>query len=239
VAPAVSRATAPSDSERLANTPSRCFEIPGDPGQQEVIKFATVQNYFGFLLGSADTHNIFVFKLGGVGGVTEGTFTGANLLSPGNGNQFSPLTIRDRQYLVCGPRARNLDDDDPGLHGRWLHGLSPQGQVHVPVRMIADKSFELPQMKWIFLVVLAAIFQTVFAAAAEEHGRIKKKPPTPVEGETNDFVRVPNPVSPRYPQLSLLQNKANSGRRRRDNVGLEAAVRRFADKNANGQIVVC
>jgi hypothetical protein len=30
--------------------------------------------------------------LGGVGGLTEGTFTGANLLSPGNGNQFSPLT---------------------------------------------------------------------------------------------------------------------------------------------------
>jgi len=111
-------------------------------GQQEVIKFATVQNYFGFLLGSADTHNIFVFKLGGVGGVTEGTFTGANLLSPGNGNQFSPLTIRDRQYLVCGPRARNLDDDDPGLHGRWLHGLSPQGAVHVPPRIIADTGFE-------------------------------------------------------------------------------------------------
>jgi len=61
-------------------------------GQQEVIKFATVQNYFGFLLGSADTYNTFVFKLGGVGGLTEGTFTGANLLSPGNGNQFSPLT---------------------------------------------------------------------------------------------------------------------------------------------------
>ena len=90
-------------------------------------------------------------------------------------------------------------------------------------------------MKWIFLVVLAAIFQTSFAAAAEDHGRIKKKPPTPVEadrlasqvvmndsslhrgdivstdrgfflyrgrgpdGYTNDFVRVPNPVSPRYP----------------------------------------
>ena len=38
-------------------------------------------------------------------------------------------------------------------------------------------------MKWIFLVVLAAIFQTGFAAAAEDHGRIKKKPPTPVEAE--------------------------------------------------------
>ncbi len=69
---------------------SRYLAIQG--GQQEVIKFATVQNYFGFLLGSADTYNTFVFKLGGVGGLTEGTFTGANLLSPGNGNQFSPLT---------------------------------------------------------------------------------------------------------------------------------------------------
>ena len=90
-------------------------------------------------------------------------------------------------------------------------------------------------MKWIFLLVLAAIFQTGFAAAAEDHGRIKKKPPTPVEAErlasqvvmndsslhrcdivstdrgfflyrgrgpdgyTNDFVRVPNPISPRFP----------------------------------------
>jgi hypothetical protein len=87
-------------------------------------------------------------------------------------------------------------------------------------------------MKWIFLVMLAAIFQTGFAAAAED---IKKKPPTPVEAErlasqvvmndrslhrgdivstvrgfflyrgrgpdgyTNDFVRVPNPISPRFP----------------------------------------
>ncbi len=86
-------------------------------------------------------------------------------------------------------------------------------------------------MKWIFLVVLAAIFQTGFAAFAQDHGRIKKKPPTPrlasqvvmndsslhrgdivstdrgfflyrgrgPDGYTNDFVRVPNPVSPRYP----------------------------------------
>ena len=90
-------------------------------------------------------------------------------------------------------------------------------------------------MKWIFLVVLAAIFQNGFAAAAEDHGRIKKKPATPVEAErlasqvvmndsslhrgdivstdrgfflyrgrgpdgyTNDFVRVPNPISPRFP----------------------------------------
>jgi hypothetical protein len=91
-------------------------------------------------------------------------------------------------------------------------------------------------MKWVFLVVLAAIFQTGFAAAAEDHGRrIKKKPPTPVEAErlasqvvmndsslhwgdivstdrgfllyrcrgpdgyTNDFVGVPNPISPRFP----------------------------------------
>ena len=38
-------------------------------------------------------------------------------------------------------------------------------------------------MKWIFLVMLAAIFQTGFAAAAEDHGRIKKNPPTPVEAE--------------------------------------------------------
>jgi hypothetical protein len=90
-------------------------------------------------------------------------------------------------------------------------------------------------MKRICLIVLVAIFQLGFAAFAQEHGRIKKKPPTPVEveriasdavmndrsphkgdivstdrgfflyrglgtdGYTNDFVRVPNPVSPRYP----------------------------------------
>ena len=30
--------------------------------------------------------------MGGEGGLIEGTFTGANLLPPGNGNQFSPLT---------------------------------------------------------------------------------------------------------------------------------------------------
>jgi hypothetical protein len=90
-------------------------------------------------------------------------------------------------------------------------------------------------MKWVFLVVLAAIFQTSFAAAAEDHGRIKKKLPTPAEvermasdavmndsslhwgdivstdrgfflyrgrgpdGYTNDFVGVPNPISPRFP----------------------------------------
>ena len=90
-------------------------------------------------------------------------------------------------------------------------------------------------MKWIFLVVLAAILQTGFAAAADDRGRIKKKPSTPVESErlasqvvmndsslhkgdivstdrgfflyrgrgpdgyTNDFVRVPNPISPRFP----------------------------------------
>jgi hypothetical protein len=90
-------------------------------------------------------------------------------------------------------------------------------------------------MKWIFLVVLAAIFQASFVAAAEDHGRIKKKPPTLVEaerlasqvvmndsslhwgdivstdrgfflyrgrgpdGHTNDFVGVPNPISPRFP----------------------------------------
>jgi hypothetical protein len=58
-------------------------------GQQEVISFATVQNFFGFLLGSADTYNTFVFKLGST---TEGSFTGADLLTPGNGDQFSPLT---------------------------------------------------------------------------------------------------------------------------------------------------
>lgn len=61
-------------------------------GQQEVISFTTVQNLFGFLLGSADNFNSFVFKLGGVGGTTEGSFTGADLLSPGDGNQISPLT---------------------------------------------------------------------------------------------------------------------------------------------------
>jgi hypothetical protein len=59
-------------------------------GQQEFISFGTtVQYFFGFLLGSADTYNTFVFKLGGT---TEGSFTGAQLLSPGNGDQFSPLT---------------------------------------------------------------------------------------------------------------------------------------------------
>ena len=61
-------------------------------GQQEVISFTTVQNLFGFLLGSSDTFNSFVFKLGGVGGTTEGLFTGADLLSPGDGNQISSLT---------------------------------------------------------------------------------------------------------------------------------------------------
>jgi hypothetical protein len=61
-------------------------------GQQEILSFGTVQNFFGFLLGSADTYNSFIFKLGGVGGSTEGSFTGANLLTPGNGDQFSPLT---------------------------------------------------------------------------------------------------------------------------------------------------
>jgi hypothetical protein len=60
-----------------------------EAGQSETISFGTVQNFFGFLLGSADTFNSFVFKLGNV---VEGTFTGANLLSPGNGDQFSPLT---------------------------------------------------------------------------------------------------------------------------------------------------
>ena len=90
-------------------------------------------------------------------------------------------------------------------------------------------------MKRIGLLVLVAIFQPGFVACAQDHGRIKKKPPTPVEAErlasqvvmndsslhkgdivstdrgsflyrglgpdgyTNDFVRVPNPLSPRYP----------------------------------------
>ncbi len=84
-------------------------------------------------------------------------------------------------------------------------------------------------------LLLVAIFQPGFAACAQQHERIKKKPPTPVEvermasdmvmndvslhkgdiistdsgfflyrglgpdGYTNDFVRVPNPLSPRYP----------------------------------------
>jgi hypothetical protein len=61
-------------------------------GQTEIISFGTVQNFFGFLLGSADAFNSFVFRLGGIGGSIEGSFTGANLLSPGNGDQFSPLT---------------------------------------------------------------------------------------------------------------------------------------------------
>jgi hypothetical protein len=88
-------------------------------------------------------------------------------------------------------------------------------------------------MKRICLVGLVAIFQPGFAACAQDHGRIKKKPPTPVEvdriasdmvvndgslhkgdivstdrgfflcrglgpdGYTNDFVRVPNPLSSR------------------------------------------
>jgi PEP-CTERM motif len=58
-------------------------------GHTETIAYSTVQNLFGLLLGSADAYNSFEFKLGGS---TVGTFTGANLLTPGNGDQFSPLT---------------------------------------------------------------------------------------------------------------------------------------------------
>jgi hypothetical protein len=39
------------------------------------------------------------------------------------------------------PRRRRIKHD-PGLHGRWLHGLSPQGDVHVSPRIIAETSFE-------------------------------------------------------------------------------------------------
>jgi len=82
-------------------------------------------------------------------------------------------------------------------------------------------------MKRIGLLLLVAIFQPGFVACARDHGRVKKKP-TPVaaerlasdmvmndsnivstdrglyrsrgpDGHTNDFVRVPNPVSPRFP----------------------------------------
>ncbi len=38
-------------------------------------------------------------------------------------------------------------------------------------------------MKRIGLLVLVAIFQPGFVACAQDHGRIKKKPPTPVEVE--------------------------------------------------------
>jgi hypothetical protein len=41
----------------------------------------------------------------------------------------------------------------------------------------------LQPMKRIFLLVLVAIFQPGFAACAQDHGRIKKKPPTSVEVE--------------------------------------------------------
>jgi hypothetical protein len=38
-------------------------------------------------------------------------------------------------------------------------------------------------MKRLALVALLTVFQLGWAAGAEEHGRIKKKPPTPVEAE--------------------------------------------------------
>jgi hypothetical protein len=84
-------------------------------GQSETITFGTVQNLFGLLLGSADAYNGFVFMLGAS---TVGTFTGANLLSPGNGDQFSPLTNGyvmfngdfDKVILSSGQNALEIDN---------------------------------------------------------------------------------------------------------------------------------
>jgi len=84
-------------------------------GQSETITFGIVQNLFGLLLGSADAYNSFVFMLGVN---TVGTFTGANLLTPGNGDQFSPLTNGyvtfsgdfDRVILSSGQNALEIDN---------------------------------------------------------------------------------------------------------------------------------
>jgi hypothetical protein len=35
-----------------------------------------------------------------------------------------------------------LGNDDLGLHGRWLHGLSPQGALVFPDRLILSQLFE-------------------------------------------------------------------------------------------------
>ena len=84
-------------------------------GQEIIITFGTVQSAFGFLLGSADAYNSFIFTLGGQ---TQGSFTGAQLLNPGNGDQFDPLTngyvnfagAFDTVILGSGQNALELDN---------------------------------------------------------------------------------------------------------------------------------
>jgi len=53
-----------------------------------------------------------------------------------------PTAFRVDGFANAVPEPGTLGDDDPRLHGRWLLGLSPQGQVHVSLRIIADENFE-------------------------------------------------------------------------------------------------
>jgi len=63
----------------------------------------------------------------------EGLF----LTTTGESPDFFNLALTTRRS-----RALHLGDDDPRLHGRWLHGLSPQGQVHVSPRLIGGEELK-------------------------------------------------------------------------------------------------
>jgi hypothetical protein len=56
-------------------------------------------------------------------------------------------------------------------------------QVRSKDKVVTTPNWTREPMKRIGLVALIAISQVGFAASAEEHGRIKKKPPTPLEAE--------------------------------------------------------
>jgi hypothetical protein len=68
-------------------------------GQTVTISFATNQQAFGFFLGSADAFNTFNFFAGANGtGALLGTFTGAQLLMPGNGDQTTQATNNEVDF---------------------------------------------------------------------------------------------------------------------------------------------